>query len=110
MFVTGSYGKKMEEHEQWAREEEKRTRHEEEEEGREIEGEEGGGVGWRWGASCLASSGQGGLEMMPRRGEDDPPRDTRDFGPRVGYTGATIMPSFEIFSSSRILSGAMTSP
>jgi hypothetical protein len=47
MFVTGSYGKKMEELEQWAREEEKWTRHEEEEEeeGHKIKGEEGGRAG-----------------------------------------------------------------
>ncbi len=36
MFVTGSYGEKMEECKQWAREEEEQTRREEEEEQRKI--------------------------------------------------------------------------
>ncbi len=80
------------------------------EEGRKIEGEEGGGAGWQWGASCSASSGQGGLETMPRIGEDDHPQDTQNFRSCVGYAGATIMLSFEIFSFSRILSSAKTSP
>jgi hypothetical protein len=79
----------MEEREQWAREEEKQTRREEqeEEEGHKIEGEAGGGVGWQWGALCSVSSGQGGLETMPRRGEDDAPRNTRDFGSAWGTQG-----------------------
>ena len=73
MFVTGCYGKEMEEHKQWAWEEEKRMRRGEEEEGCKIEGEDKGGSGWQWGASCLASLGQGGLETMPRRRKDNPP-------------------------------------
>jgi hypothetical protein len=110
MFVTGSYGKKMEEHKQWAREEAKQTKWEEEEEGLEIEGEVGGGMGWQWGASCPASLGQGRLEMMLRKGKDDPLQDTQDFGLHGGHAGATMMLSFKIFSSPRILSGAKTSP
>jgi hypothetical protein len=57
MFITRSHGKKMEEWEQWASEEEERTmRREVGEEELKIEGE--GGVGWQWGALCLASSGE----------------------------------------------------
>jgi hypothetical protein len=56
VFVTSFHGKKMEEGEQWAREEEERTmRCEVEEEGRKIKGE--GGAGWQWGTSCSASLG-----------------------------------------------------
>ncbi len=37
-----------------------------------------------------------GIEMMPRKGEDDPPQDTLEFGSR-GSRGATMMPALEIF-------------
>jgi hypothetical protein len=56
MFVASSHGKKMEEQERWAREEEEqKMRGKVEEEGHKIEGE--GGVGWQWRALCSASSG-----------------------------------------------------
>ncbi len=56
MFVASSHGKKMEEQEGWAREEEERTmRHKVEEERRKIKGE--GGAGWGWGTLCSVSSG-----------------------------------------------------
>jgi hypothetical protein len=56
MFVVSSHGKKMEERQQWAREEEERTmRCEVEGEGCTIEGE--GGVGWGWRASCFTLLG-----------------------------------------------------
>jgi hypothetical protein len=42
------------------------------------------------------------IEMMPRRGEDDP-RETRGNLDRGGHAGGTMMPAFEIFSLSRIL-------
>jgi hypothetical protein len=55
IIVASSDGKKMEEREQWAREEEKRTiRCEVEEEGCKIKGE--GGAGWQWGAFCGRST------------------------------------------------------
>jgi hypothetical protein len=37
-----------------------------------------------------------GIETMLRKGEDDPPQDTREFGSR-GSRGATMMPALEIF-------------
>jgi hypothetical protein len=39
------------------------------------------------------------IETMPRKGEDDPPQDTPEFGSR-GSRGATMMPALEIFVSS----------
>jgi hypothetical protein len=49
MVITSSYRKNMEEWERWVREEEERTRRKEEEDPKLREG-----LGWRWGASCLA--------------------------------------------------------
>jgi hypothetical protein len=43
-----------------------------------------------------------GIETMPKKGEDDPPQDTREFGLR-GSRGATIMPALEIFVSVNII-------
>jgi hypothetical protein len=56
MFVASYHGKKMEEREQWAREEEEQTmRCKVEEEGRKIEG--GVGWQWQWGTLCSALLG-----------------------------------------------------
>ncbi len=40
-----------------------------------------------------------GIENMPRKGEDSPPQDTREFGSR-GSRGATTKLALEIFLSS----------
>ncbi len=50
-----------------------------------------------------------GIETMPRRGEDDPPQDTREFRLR-GSRRVTMMLALEICLSSRILSSAETFP
>ncbi len=39
-----------------------------------------------------------GIETMPKKGEDDPPQDTREFRLQ-GSRGATMMPVFKIFVS-----------
>jgi hypothetical protein len=49
------------------------------------------------------------IEMMPRRGEVDP-RKTRVNSDHKGHAGATMMPAYEIFSLSRILSSAKIFP
>jgi hypothetical protein len=79
MFVASSYRKKMEEREHLAREETVR-------------------VAARTRSLQIADVWRKetrGIETMPRRGEDDPPRDTREFGLR-GSRGATMMPALEI--------------
>jgi hypothetical protein len=73
-------------------------------------GKDGGTDKESRGSPMCGGKRQGGLERMPRREEDDPLQDTQEFGSRWGHPGATMMPAFEIFSSSRILSGAKTSP
>jgi hypothetical protein len=45
------------------------------------------------------------IKTMPRRGEDNP-RETRGNSDRGGHAGATMMPAYETFSLSRILSSA----
>ncbi len=40
-----------------------------------------------------------GIKTIPRKGEDDPQQDTREFG-SWGSRGATMMPALEIFLSS----------